>query len=356
MITIQNGKLIIPDDDRFVGFAGDNAITSKRLVLMNEVDTSSSYTLCLRFDDDTVRSVPLSAAADGGNTVLTWDIAQEHLYAPGIVQAQVKIVGSDDVTRHTAKDFFLIGSAVELDDDGGEAEYVTPSQLENSIQQALQTVTATSPYVDSDGYWCIYDTQRGEYVRTAYHVSGVAPDSAMSDSSDNSVSNRVIKQYADAKAADCNTYSTAYTDLKTSDKVPNTRKIAQLPLTSDIDASDLMDVLRPYSYRVNINPNNSGVKGQMGIGVSGEVFYCTATDRWVHLASYTDLYDKMDLVTEVSAAEMDDVDDGNMFFSGGTLYVKYDGDSIAVAQANDVYSKAEIDTMIGNLESLLAAI
>lgn len=356
MITIQNGKLIIPDSDRFVGFAGDNAIESKRLVLMDEVDTSSSYTLCLRFDDDTVRSVPLSAAAEGGNTVLTWNIAQEHLYAPGIVQAQVKIAGSDHVTRHTAKDFFLIGSAVELDDDGSEAEYVTPSQMMNSIQQALQRVTATSPYVDYDGYWCIYDVERGEYVRSPYHVSGIAPDSAMSDSSDNAVSNRVIKGYVDAKATDCNTFSASYADIKTFDKVPNTRMIAQLPLSSDIGASDLMDVLRPYSYRTNVTPNSSGVKGQMGIGASEEVFYCIANDRWVQLAAYTDLYDKMDLVSEVDAQDIGDVDDGNIFFSGGTLYVKFDGDSIAVAKANDVYTKAEINTMIGDVESLLAAV
>ena len=198
--------------------------------------------------------------------------------------------------------------------------------------------------------------ERGEYVRTPYHVSGIAPDSAMSDSSDNAVSNRVIKGYVDAKATDCNTFSTGYADMKTFDKVPNTRRIAQIPLTSDIDAGDLMTALRPYSYRTNVTPNSSGVMGQMGIGVSGEVLYCTANDRWVHLAAYTDLYDKMDLVAEVSAQDIGDVDDGNFFFSGGVLYVKFNGDSIAVAKANDVYTKAEINTMIGDVESLLAAI
>lgn len=356
MITIQNGKLMIPDNDRFVGFAGDNAVNVKEFVLMDEVDTSSDYTLCLRFDDDTVRTVPLSTSVDGGNTVLTWEISQEHIYASGIVQAQVKIADSDGVIEHTTKDFFLIGSAVELDEYGGEEEYVTPSQMMNSIQQALQTVTATSPYVDEDGYWCIYDTQAGEYIRTQYHVNGIAPDSAMSDSSDNTVSNAIIKRYVDAKAADCNTFSAAYTDLKTSDKVPDTRKIAQLPLSSDITPENLVSALRPYSYRTSITPNSSGLQGQPGIGITGEVYFCTATDNWVHLAAYEDLYEKMDLITEVSSEDVHLVDDGNMFFCGGTLYVKFDGDDIAVAKANDVYTKLQIDTMIGDVESLLAAI
>ena len=355
MITIQNGKLCIPDDDRFVGFAGDNAVNTKQFVLTDTVGTDRDYTLCLRFDDDTVRSVPLSASVESGSTVLTWEISQEHLYASGVVQAQVKITGSDGSTEHTTRDFFLIGSAVELDEEGLEAEYVTPSQLENSIQQAIETVSTTAPYLDTDGYWCVYDAETGDYVRTQYHVSGLAPDSAMSDSSDNTVANRVIKQYVDGKASDCNTYSTAYTDQRTVDKVPVARKIAQISLASDIPAADLMSALRPHLYKTNITPNSSGVKGQIGIGLTGEVFFCTNTDNWVQLASYTDLYDKMDLVTEVSASEMSDVDDGNIFFCGGKLYVKYDGVNTAVAKADDVYTKAEIDAMIGNLESLLAS-
>ena len=117
-----------------------------------------------------------------------------------------------------------------------------------------------------------------------------------------------------------------------------------------------MAALRPFTYRTNITHNSGGVKGQLGIGMSGEVFFCTATDNWVRLANNTELYDKMDLVTEVDVSEIDDVDDGNMFFSDDVLYVKFEGDAVAVAQSNDVYNKAEIDTMIGDIESCLAAI
>ncbi len=356
MITIQNGKLMIPDSDRFVGFAGDNTVNTKQFTMIDFMDENCTFTLCMRFDDDTVRTVPLTAQIDHGNTVLTWEIRKEDLCSSGVVQVQVKIADSDGGIEHTTKDFFLIGSAVELDDDGGEMEYVTPSQLQNSINQALETITATSPYVDDDGYWCIYDPERREYVRTAYHVSGIAPDSAMSDSSDNAVSNSVIKRYVDTKSTDCNTFSVSYADMKTADRVPDTRKIAELPLSADITAADLMAELRPYTYKNNVTPNIGGVKGQLGIGLSGEVFYCNANDHWVRLAFGSELYDKMDLVAEVDASEIDDVDDGNMFFCNDVPYVKFNDEAVALTKSDDVYNKAQIDALIGDIESCLAAI
>ncbi len=356
MITIQNGKLMIPDSDRFVGFAGDNTVNTKQFTVIDFTEENCTFTLCMRFDDETVRTVPLSSQTDHGNTVLTWEIRKEDLCSSGVVQVQVRTADSDGGIEHTTKDFFLIGSAVELDDDGSEMEYVTPSQLRNSINQALETVTATAPYVDDDGYWCIYDPDRGEYVRTEYHVSGIAPDSAMSDSSNNAVSNRVIKRYVDTKSADGNTFTVSYVDAKAADKVSNTRKIAGLPLTADIKAPDLMAALRPYTYKSNVTPNVGGIKGQIGIGMSGEVFFCNATDHWVRLADYMELNDKMDLVTEVDASEVEDVFDGNMFFCDDVPYVKLNGESIALARSNDVYTKAQIDAMIDEIKDRLAEI
>lgn len=340
MITIQNGKLIIPDSDRFVGFAGDNTAHSKQFVLIDPITENESFTLCMRFDDDSVYTVPLAVGTDGGYTVLTWEIRKEHLCASGIVQVQVKIADSDGNIEHTTKDFFLIGSTVELD-DSGEMEYVTTSQMRNSINQALRKVTATAPYIDADGYWCVYDTNEGRYVRTPYHVGGYAPDSAMSDSSDNTVSNSVIKRYVDDKAAEL---------------VPSARKIAQLSLSADVGAETLMTALRPYTYKTNITPNDSGVRGQLGIGAAGEVFFCTAADKWSHLVNQTDLSQKMDLATEIGADEVADMDDGSIFFRDGLPVVKKDGEPVALAQSNDVYSKTEINGMIGDLESLLALI
>ena len=356
MITIQNGKFNIPDNDRFVGFAGDDSVNSKQIVLLNRTEDDCTYTLCLRFDDDSVCTVPLSAAVDGDNTVLTWEIRKEQLYASGIVTAQLKTVDGDGSIAHSTKDFFLVGSAVELDEDGGEREYVTPSQLQNSINQAMSAVSATAPYIGTDGYWYVYDPVEGAYKRTSYHISG-AVDSAVSDSSSNPVGNRYIKQYVDSKALECNSFARDYADLKAADKVSSTRKVAGLPLTADIGAPELMTALRPNTYVTSVIPGRSpGIRGQLGFGMAGEVFCCINTDRWVHLVNYDDLYEKMDLAVEVSAADIADMENGSIFFSAGVLYVKYNDEAVAISKANDVYTKAEIDTMIGNLEALLAAV
>ena len=356
MISIQNGKLTIPDVDRFVGFAGDNAAITKQFFLIDHVGENCTYTLCLRFDDDTVRTVPLTAAVDGGDTVLTWEIRREQLYSSGVVAAQLKIADSDGNIAHSTKDFFLVAPSVELDEHGAEAEYVTTEQLRNSINQALQAVTATAPYIDSSGYWCVYDTGSGAYVRTAYHVSGIAPDSAMSDSSENPVGNKFIKQYVDGKASECNAFSASYTDLKTADKAPAARKIAGLPLSADIGAADLMGALRSNLYRDNITPNNSGIKGEFGIGMAGEVYFCIAANRWTHLAAHTELNEKMDLIPAIDAEDVSDYEDGSLLLVDGELCMKYNDETVALSFADDVYTKAEINAMIGNIESLLASV
>ena len=356
MITIQNGKLNIPDNDRFVGFAGDNAVMQKQFILLNRVQEGCTYTLCLRFDDDTVRTAPLSAAAEGGDTVLTWTVKDEELYTSGITAVQLKIADSLGNIAHTTKDYFLVGSS--LDGGGGdEAEYVTPSQLKNSINRALSKISATAPYIDEDGYWCIYDPETDAYRRTDYHVDGIAPDSAMSDVSDNAVSNKVIKQYVDTKAQATLSSAEDYADGCAAGKVPQSRTIAGLPLSADIVPVQLAQAILPSMYKTNVIPGSSvGIKGNMGIGPSGEVYFCTATDNWAHLVEYEALYEKMDLIAEVTADEARYIDDGNLFFCNNTLYAKRDGADVAIAKANDVYTKAEIDTMIGNLESLLASI
>ena len=353
MITIQNGKLTIPDNDRFIGFAGDNSANTKQLLLLNRVKNGCTYTLCLRFDDDSVCSVPLTAVTQGADTVLTWEVLGEQLYTTGIVTAQLKTVDSDGSIAHSTKDFFIVGSSVEFDDDGGDMDYVTSSQLKNSINQALQSVSSIAPYIGDDGYWYVYDAQAGSYNRTEYYVGAQKVDSALSDNSENPVGNRYIKQYVDSKADECR----SYTDSATADKVDNTQTIAGLPLTANISSAELTNAIRSNLIRTNVLPNvTSGAQGTIGIGPNSEVYFCTADNRWEHLAKFKELNEKMGLIEEVGAEDISYVDNGNLFLSAGTLYMKYNGNVVALVTGNDVYTKAEIDSMIGNVETLLAQI
>ena len=56
MITIQSGKLMIPENERFIGFAGDDRAVVKTILLpQDHSDDDCVYTLFLKFDDDRVR-------------------------------------------------------------------------------------------------------------------------------------------------------------------------------------------------------------------------------------------------------------------------------------------------------------
>ena len=141
MITIQSGKLIIPEEDRFVGFAGDNLVNMKRIVLPDHEAGSGSYTLCLRFDDDSVRVIPLEKSVSGSDLVLTWNIRKSHLLKPGIVMAQVKSVDSDDVVLHTICDYFISAGSAELSEDGAP-EYVAREELEERLSEFVKRSAA----------------------------------------------------------------------------------------------------------------------------------------------------------------------------------------------------------------------
>ncbi|MBQ6336442.1 MAG: hypothetical protein IJI50_04340 [Ruminococcus sp.] len=149
MITIESGKFIIPEEERFIGFAGDEPTSEIQIGLLHFTDRNCTFTLCLRFDDGTVRTAALSPVYYSSNVLLTWNVRREHLYARGIVTAQVKIVYPNGEVMHTTRDYFLIGSSVE---DGGEdvEDYVTRDELTVQISDTKAEVKAYAvAYTDS---------------------------------------------------------------------------------------------------------------------------------------------------------------------------------------------------------------
>ena len=314
MITIQSGKLLIPEHERFVGFAGDNSVNTKQFLFKNRAAENCTYTLCLRFDDDSVTTVELDDELDGSDTILTWRVAREHILGTGIVMAQIKFADGDGNVSHTTRDYFMVGSSVELDDDGAELEKVTRAQLEVSIDRVMQTVAAAAPCVGEDGYWYIYDPDTQQHKKSAYHVSGLTVDDSMSGESANPVSNRVIKQFVDAVAHDCNVYASAYTDAAVSDKVRNSLTIAGISLKENISAKALVDNLCQRIFATLVVPGTTrGYVGQYGLSHLDEPVVCIMGNDWVKLATSEQLQTQMSLV----------------------------------------YSKSDIDEMLGDIESAL---
>lgn len=194
MITIESGKLIIPEEERFIGFAGDNDVVEKQIIVYRHTDTGCTYTLCLRFDDGSVKSVPLSATAHGDDTLLSWRVEREDLLSTGVVAAQVRMTGVDDSVEHTAKDYFWIGSSIESADGGAKNNYVTESELEKRLGDAVDEIESKSSYRGEDGFWYVYDRSLDDFIKTGYRGS-LQVDNTMSSSSFNPVSNRTVTEY-----------------------------------------------------------------------------------------------------------------------------------------------------------------
>ena len=162
MIIIQSGKLTIPENERFVGIAGDNTSGEKEFVIFHRAVPNSVYTLYLRFDNGVVHSVILPSEQINSDVVLTWDISSEDLKYPGIVTAQIKMTDGRGNITHTSRDYFLVGYSEEPGDDSGDYD---PAEIER-LEERIDAVEDRLPYVASGG---VYITDEGGDIRIAQY-------------------------------------------------------------------------------------------------------------------------------------------------------------------------------------------
>ena len=196
MITIQSGKLSIPEDERFIGFAGDNPLVTKQFAVLHRAVPGSVYTLCLRFDNGETVNVPLSAQIFGSDTLLTWNIERWNIIDSGIVTAQVKMTdGSGGVIR-TDNDYFIADASVEQEPD--ESGYVTITELESRLAAAAAGIEAKAPYLGDDGFWRVYERYSGEFIKTDYR-GDLNVDGEVSASGDDPVTGGAVAAYVGAQ-------------------------------------------------------------------------------------------------------------------------------------------------------------
>lgn len=253
MITIESGKLTIPDEDRLLCLVENETIGVRWILQRHFFGRNYTYKIYLRFDDGTVRSAPLSAEISDNNTMLTWRIDPEQLYSSGIAEAQVQMTDSAGNLTYTTRDFFLVEAASTV---GSAEELLTTGEMENRLIILRRTLAEQAPYADAQGYWYLYDAGSGRFLRSELPVSGSAIDSAMNGDSDRPVSNRAIKTFVENGLAELSAgliseiadtesgvreYSKAYTDAAVSGLAP----LADVYQKSEIDSmiGDLESVL-----------------------------------------------------------------------------------------------------------------
>lgn len=108
MITINSGKLTIPEEEFIIGFAGDSLNLKKQFVLENISDQNCVHSLCLKFNADTITDIVLDSNVENGSTILTWDISKEDIPRFGLIKVQIKSVFESGKVTHTSWDYFYI--------------------------------------------------------------------------------------------------------------------------------------------------------------------------------------------------------------------------------------------------------
>ena len=340
MITIQSGKLLIPEEERFVGFAGDNLSYEKQFVLLDG-DVSGSFELCLRFDDDSVRVIPLEKHNIDGTTRLRWTISASHLLKSGVVMAQLRSTDSEGVIGHTSCDYFVVANSAELDGDG-EISYVSREELEERMTAFLIRIRDNAPYIGDDGYWYVYDVESDSFVRSVKASGDITIDDAVIANSPNPPKGGAVKTYVDTALAG---------------KVDKTRTVAGLPLSANISQQELAANLSGYiNPKLVIPGTTSGIGGQYGKTADEEPVMCVFGASWVKLMTEDDAAEKMSLAPDVTTSQIAGVPTGQVFTCQANVALKTAGSYIELAKRSNVYSRSEIDSMIGNIETLLSTV
>lgn len=177
MITIQNGKFFVPEDDRFIGFAGDNLRKKIEFFVVGETQEVSTYRLYLTFDDGSVNFFVLPKASTSEGTLLTWDILESHIFKAGIVKAQIKAFAEDGMIWHTNAETFIVGKTAEYPetpDSPINTEFLEYEKALNSIRDEIKEERVLLPYIGDNGNWYCFDAESKAYVDSGKTSKGQA--------------------------------------------------------------------------------------------------------------------------------------------------------------------------------------
>ncbi len=200
MITILNGKLTIPESERFIGFAGDNLARTIEFLLSGLKEADRIYRLYLTFDDGTVNHFVLPSAVTKNGVLLTWDVKKGHIFKSGNVRAQIKAFSDTGVVYHTSPDTFIVGNSAEFSDFFGteNSEFLEYEEMLNNLKAQVQEICTLAPYIGDNGNWYIYDASKGEYVdsgRSSYaEGQTITVDQTYSSKSENPQSGKAVAQ------------------------------------------------------------------------------------------------------------------------------------------------------------------
>ena len=281
MIVINSGKMRIPEEDRFIGFCGDNLHSTKQFKLTDVTEPDCIYRLYLSFDDGTVNYFVLDSKVENGSTILTWNILEEHIFKSGTVQAQIKCICADGEIYHTTSDYFIVADVAENSEFFSNKDNSEFLRYERILNALLESVSANdNSFVTSNrkiAGLSLSSDITVDKLREALSVYPVLTFPREPDKKTVGLQGQ-IAICGFATQPDFSIYYCCgeieegeYTWLKitdvSKDYVESTRTIAGLELSSDITAQDLQTALS--TYPVYVSSSLSEIKSDLKVGQLG---------------------------------------------------------------------------------------
>ena len=170
MITIADGIFTIPDDEIFLGTAGDNLHRQKTFFIPKLNGEGWLFRLYLTFDNGESNSIILPASVGSNGTTLVWDIQKNHILKSGLIKAQIKAFSENQEIYHTTPNVFVAGKGTL--ENSGENQYFEFLMLEDRLNKFYEQVYGLSlhlPYVGENGNWFIYNETEAKYEDSLVH-------------------------------------------------------------------------------------------------------------------------------------------------------------------------------------------
>ena len=247
MIMIQHGIMTIPEEERFVGFAGDNLCSSKSFRIEDAPCGADVYKLFLTFDNSACNYFELSKTVINGRTTLKWNVLEEHILKPGVIMAQIKAYSSSGEIWHSSSDWFVVDESAEFTEyfsNKENSEFLSYERRLLSLKSEIDEILSKMPYCGEDGHWYMYSATTGSFVRMP-DPTGAMALAAVTDLPDVAgVPEGQLFRCQGSVALKTGDGASDYTELAQLGAVcPSGRKIAGLSLTSDISVAALKQVL-----------------------------------------------------------------------------------------------------------------
>ena len=177
MISVQNKKMIIPEEERVWGFLGDHLAEKREFFISGDYSGDMWVRLFLRFKSGAENFFVLEPCGPQGSGMLLWNIRREHIFEDGVVQAQLKVYQGVEEIWHSSTDFFKVLESLEVSNPPKiPTEF---EELEKKLNEKLETIKQVSvraPIIGENGNWFFYQEETGAYQDSGISSKGEKGD------------------------------------------------------------------------------------------------------------------------------------------------------------------------------------